>query len=157
MSRAKLSKTLVIEDKKLTDTRHMSFVFLRKRSRMPFRKVVSVDSLLTETQRQRLDVVVKSLRLRRQTRGLQIDLEPHVVDSKLQPAFCAVVGDSECDDVRFNENHGNFRFVSRKGKFSAGVRPRCCAFSRCARRRIKGRHPVGWPSTFLLYRGLTMS
>jgi 3-dehydroquinate synthase len=50
MSRAKLSK-LVIEDKKLTDTRHMSFVFLEKIG-MPFRKVVSVDSLLTETQRQ---------------------------------------------------------------------------------------------------------
>ncbi|MGZ3724044.1 MAG: 3-dehydroquinate synthase family protein [Bdellovibrionales bacterium] len=50
MSRAKLSK-LVIEDKKLTDTRHMSFVFLEKIG-APFRKVVTVDSLLTETQRQ---------------------------------------------------------------------------------------------------------
>jgi 3-dehydroquinate synthase len=50
MSRAKLSK-MVIEDKKLTDTRHMSFVFLEKIG-APFRKVVSVDSLLTETQRQ---------------------------------------------------------------------------------------------------------
>lgn len=50
MSRAKLSK-LVIEDKKLTDARHMSFVFLEKIG-APFRKVVSVDSLLTETQRQ---------------------------------------------------------------------------------------------------------
>jgi 3-dehydroquinate synthase len=50
MSRAKLSK-LVIEDKKLTDTRHMNFIFLEKIG-VPFRKVVTVDALLTETQRQ---------------------------------------------------------------------------------------------------------
>jgi 3-dehydroquinate synthase len=50
MSRSKLSR-LVVEDKKLTDTRHMNFVFLEKIG-APFRKVVTVDSLLTETQRQ---------------------------------------------------------------------------------------------------------
>jgi 3-dehydroquinate synthase len=50
MSRSRLSK-LVIEDKKLTDTRHMNFVFLEKIG-VPFRKVVTVESLLTETQRQ---------------------------------------------------------------------------------------------------------
>lgn len=50
MSRSKLAK-LVVEDKKLTDTRHMNFIFLEKIG-MPFRKVVSVDSLLAESQRQ---------------------------------------------------------------------------------------------------------
>lgn len=50
MSRSKLAK-LVSEDKKLTDARRMNFVFLQKVG-APFRKVVTVDSLLTETQRQ---------------------------------------------------------------------------------------------------------
>lgn len=50
MSRNKLAK-LVAEDKKMTDTRHVSFVFLEKAG-VPFRKVVTLESLLTETQRQ---------------------------------------------------------------------------------------------------------
>lgn len=50
MSRSKLSK-LILEDKKLADTRHMNFVFLEKIG-VPFRKLVTIDSLLTETQRQ---------------------------------------------------------------------------------------------------------
>ena len=50
MSRSKLSK-LVSEDKKMTDTRHVSFVFLEKAG-SPFRKVVTLESLLTESQRQ---------------------------------------------------------------------------------------------------------
>jgi 3-dehydroquinate synthase len=50
MSRSKLGK-LVVEDKKLADTRHMNFIFLEKVG-APFRKLVAIDSLLTETQRQ---------------------------------------------------------------------------------------------------------
>lgn len=50
MSRAKLTK-LVVEDKKLADARHLNFIFLEKVG-VPFRKLVSIDSLLTETQRQ---------------------------------------------------------------------------------------------------------
>ncbi|MGE3682278.1 MAG: 3-dehydroquinate synthase family protein [Bdellovibrionales bacterium] len=50
MSRAKLAK-FIMEDKKLTDTRHMSFIFLESIGR-PFRKVVPLESFLTETQRQ---------------------------------------------------------------------------------------------------------
>jgi 3-dehydroquinate synthetase len=50
MRRSQLAK-IIREDKKLTDTRHMNFVFLEKIGQ-PFRKVVTVDSLLTETQRQ---------------------------------------------------------------------------------------------------------
>ncbi len=50
MSRSRLFK-LIVEDKKLTDARHLSFIFLEKTG-VPFRKVVTVESLLTETQRQ---------------------------------------------------------------------------------------------------------
>lgn len=50
MSRSKLAK-LVAEDKKMTDARHMNFVFLEKTG-VPFRKVITIESLLTETQRQ---------------------------------------------------------------------------------------------------------
>ncbi len=50
MSRAKLSR-LILEDKKLANTRHLNFIFLEKIG-VPFRKLVSIDSLLTETQRQ---------------------------------------------------------------------------------------------------------
>lgn len=50
MSRSRLAK-LVAEDKKTTDTRHVSFIFLEKTG-VPFRKVVTLESLLTETQRQ---------------------------------------------------------------------------------------------------------
>ncbi len=50
MSRSKLAR-YVSEDKKLTDTRHMNFVFLEDVGR-PFRKVVTLESFLTETQRQ---------------------------------------------------------------------------------------------------------
>ena len=50
MSRSKLAK-IIAEDKKLTDTRHMSFVFLDKVGE-PFRKVVTLESMLAETQRQ---------------------------------------------------------------------------------------------------------
>jgi 3-dehydroquinate synthase len=50
MSRSRLGK-LIVEDKKLADTRHMNFIFLEKIG-VPFRKLVSIDSLLTETQRQ---------------------------------------------------------------------------------------------------------
>jgi 3-dehydroquinate synthase len=50
MRRTQLAK-IIREDKKLTDSRHLTFVFLEKIG-VPFRKVVTVDSLLTETQRQ---------------------------------------------------------------------------------------------------------
>lgn len=50
MSRAKLAR-YIAEDKKLTDTRHLSFIFLEKVG-VPFRKVVTLESFLTETQRQ---------------------------------------------------------------------------------------------------------
>lgn len=50
MSRSKLGK-IIAEDKKLTDARHMNFVFLEKVG-SPFRKVVTLESMLTETQRQ---------------------------------------------------------------------------------------------------------
>ncbi len=50
MRRSKLKK-LIVEDKKLTDSRHLNFVFLEGIG-APFRKVVTVESLLTETQRQ---------------------------------------------------------------------------------------------------------
>lgn len=50
MSRPKLAHYLSA-DKKLTDSRHMEFVFLEGLGK-PFRKVVTLDSFLTETQRQ---------------------------------------------------------------------------------------------------------
>ncbi len=50
MTRAKLAR-YVAEDKKLTDARHLSFIFL-ERIGQPFRKVVTLESFLTETQRQ---------------------------------------------------------------------------------------------------------
>lgn len=50
MSRRKLEK-FIYEDKKLTDTRHLAFIFLEKIG-SPFRKVVTLESFLTETQRQ---------------------------------------------------------------------------------------------------------
>ncbi len=50
MSRNKLAK-FIAEDKKLTDARHLSFIFLEKVG-APFRKVVTLESFLTETQRQ---------------------------------------------------------------------------------------------------------
>jgi 3-dehydroquinate synthase len=50
MSRSKLAR-YISEDKKLTDTRHLSFIFLEKVG-APFRKVVTLESFLTETQRQ---------------------------------------------------------------------------------------------------------
>jgi 3-dehydroquinate synthase len=50
MSRSKLSK-YIAEDKKLTDTRHLSFIFLEGVGKA-FRKVVTLESFLTETQRQ---------------------------------------------------------------------------------------------------------
>lgn len=50
MSRSKLAR-YISEDKKLTDTRHLSFIFLENVG-SPFRKVVTLDSFLTETQRQ---------------------------------------------------------------------------------------------------------
>jgi 3-dehydroquinate synthase len=50
MSRSKLAK-YIAEDKKLTDTRHLSFIFLENVGE-PFRKVVTLESFLTETQRQ---------------------------------------------------------------------------------------------------------
>lgn len=49
-SRGKLMK-LVAEDKKLTDSHHLSFIFLEKTG-AAFRKVVTIESLLTEAQRQ---------------------------------------------------------------------------------------------------------
>lgn len=50
MSRNKLSK-YISEDKKLTDTRHFNFIFLENLG-VPFRKTVTLESFLTETQRQ---------------------------------------------------------------------------------------------------------
>lgn len=50
MSRSRLLK-MIREDKKLTDARHLSFVFLEKVG-SPFRKVMPVESLVTESQRQ---------------------------------------------------------------------------------------------------------
>lgn len=50
MSRSKLER-LIGEDKKLTDTRHLNFIFLEDIGR-PFRKKVTLESFLTETQRQ---------------------------------------------------------------------------------------------------------
>lgn len=50
MSRSRLMK-IISEDKKLTDARHLSFVFLEDVG-VPFRKVVPLESFLTETQRQ---------------------------------------------------------------------------------------------------------
>lgn len=50
MSRSKLAR-YIAEDKKLTDTRHLTFVFLEEVGK-PFRKVVTLESFLTETQRQ---------------------------------------------------------------------------------------------------------
>jgi len=50
MSRSRLSK-LIMEDKKLTDARHLNFVFLEKVG-TPFRKVVTIESLLAESRRQ---------------------------------------------------------------------------------------------------------
>jgi 3-dehydroquinate synthase len=50
MSRSKLER-YVKEDKKLTDARNLSFIFLEDVGH-PFRKVVPLESFLTETQRQ---------------------------------------------------------------------------------------------------------
>lgn len=50
MSRSKLQR-YIQEDKKLTDTRHLTFIFLEKAG-APFRKTVPLESFLTETQRQ---------------------------------------------------------------------------------------------------------
>lgn len=50
MSRSKLHK-FISEDKKLTDTRHLNFIFLEDIGK-PFRKNVALESFLTETQRQ---------------------------------------------------------------------------------------------------------
>lgn len=50
MSRSKLER-FVVEDKKLTDTRHLNFVFLEDIG-AAFRKTVTIESFLTETQRQ---------------------------------------------------------------------------------------------------------
>lgn len=50
MSRSRLMR-LVSEDKKLTDTRSMNFVFLENIG-APFRKKMTLESFLTETQRQ---------------------------------------------------------------------------------------------------------
>lgn len=50
MTRSKLAR-YVAEDKKLTDARHLSFIFLENVGQ-PFRKVVTLESFLTETQRQ---------------------------------------------------------------------------------------------------------
>ena len=50
MSRAKLAR-YIREDKKLTDTRHVSFIFMEGVGK-PFRKVVPLEAFLTETQRQ---------------------------------------------------------------------------------------------------------
>ena len=41
----------VNEDKKMTDTRNFNFIFLEDIGQ-PFRKVVTLESFLTETQRQ---------------------------------------------------------------------------------------------------------
>ncbi|MGE4132944.1 MAG: hypothetical protein AB7F86_14985 [Bdellovibrionales bacterium] len=50
MSRSKLTK-FIQEDKKLMDARHLTFVFMEGVG-APFRKVVTMESFLTETQRQ---------------------------------------------------------------------------------------------------------
>jgi 3-dehydroquinate synthase len=50
MSRSRLHK-FISGDKKLTDTRHLNFIFLEDVGR-PFRKNVTLESFLTETQRQ---------------------------------------------------------------------------------------------------------
>jgi len=50
MSRSKLARFLE-HDKKLTDTRHVNFIFLEDVG-APFRKAVTLESFLTETQRQ---------------------------------------------------------------------------------------------------------
>jgi 3-dehydroquinate synthase len=50
MSRSKLER-YIAEDKKLTDTRHLTFIFLEDIGKA-FRKVVTLESFLTETQRQ---------------------------------------------------------------------------------------------------------
>ncbi|HMN68012.1 MAG TPA: hypothetical protein PKC28_05685 [Bdellovibrionales bacterium] len=50
MSRPKLAR-YIAEDKKLTDTRHLNFIFLEAVGK-PYRKVVTLESFLTETQRQ---------------------------------------------------------------------------------------------------------
>lgn len=50
MSRSRLTR-LISEDKKLTDARHMNFVFLENIGG-PFRKKTTLESFLTETQRQ---------------------------------------------------------------------------------------------------------
>lgn len=50
LSRSRLVR-LISEDKKLTDARHMNFVFLENIG-APFRKKMALESFLTETQRQ---------------------------------------------------------------------------------------------------------
>jgi 3-dehydroquinate synthase len=50
MSRSKLAK-YIAEDKKLTDARHLNFIFIEKVG-LAFRKAVTLESFLTETQRQ---------------------------------------------------------------------------------------------------------
>jgi len=50
MSRSRLMR-LISEDKKLTDARNMNFVFLENIG-SPFRKKMTLESFLTETQRQ---------------------------------------------------------------------------------------------------------
>jgi len=50
MSRSRLAR-FIAEDKKMTDARHLHFVFLEGVGK-PFRKVVPFESFLTETQRQ---------------------------------------------------------------------------------------------------------
>lgn len=50
MSRARLLK-LLAQDKKMTDMRHLNFIFLEDVGK-PFRKQVTIESFLTETQRQ---------------------------------------------------------------------------------------------------------
>lgn len=50
MSRSKLTK-YINEDKKMTDARHFNFIFLEDVGKA-FRKVVTLESFLTETQRQ---------------------------------------------------------------------------------------------------------
>ncbi len=50
MSRSKLQR-YVSEDKKMTDTRSFNFIFLEDVGKA-FRKVVTLESFLTETQRQ---------------------------------------------------------------------------------------------------------
>jgi 3-dehydroquinate synthase len=50
MSRGKLTR-YITEDKKMTDTRHLNFIFLEDVGKA-FRKLVTIESFLTETQRQ---------------------------------------------------------------------------------------------------------